>query len=99
MKPQDWFGLGVRGAGIWCLMQAVLNVAYFLDMRLGFADSRGASFTMRDSSPVGFLLYAAVYAGLAAYFILGAGHISTLSYGQADASERQSAASRLNTSD
>jgi len=34
MKPQDWFGLGVRFAGVWCMIQTVTNVVFFLDVRL-----------------------------------------------------------------
>lgn len=84
MKPQDWFGLGVRFAGVWCVIQAVLNVLYFLDVRLGFAPMRGAAFLSDDRSPVGFLMYAAAYAVLGAYFLLGTGHLIALTFGETE---------------
>jgi hypothetical protein len=78
MKPQDWFGLGVRFLGLWCALQTVQNVMYFLDVRLGFSPMRGSSASFQDNSPVAYLMYAAGYAVLGAYFLLGTEHLTTL---------------------
>jgi hypothetical protein len=89
MKPQDWFGLGVRFAGVWCAIQAAINVAYFLDVRLGFSELRESAYGGVRGSPIGYLLYAAVYAVLAAYFVLGAGHLTRLSFGGSESDKEQ----------
>jgi hypothetical protein len=80
MNAQDWFGLGVRFAGIWCGIQAVVYVVTFLDVRLGFSELRGAGVGFGGNSPVGYLLYAAGYLGLALCFLLQADLLTQLTF-------------------
>lgn len=90
MKPQDWFGLGVRFTGVWCAIQTILNVMYFLDVRLGFSQLRSSSSSLQDfGSPVGYLIYAAGYAVLATYFLLGTGHLTALTFGKPPSDQEQ----------
>ena len=77
MKPRDWFGLGVRFTGLWCLMQSVGYLLFFLDVRLGFSAIRDVTQAVYGKdSPQGYLLYAAVYAALAYYFLLCTEHLT-----------------------
>lgn len=82
MTPRDWFGLGVRFAGIWCALQSASSLMRFLDVRLGFSMMREFSFNPYEyNAPNGHWLYVLGYGVLALYFLLGADHLTRLSFG------------------
>jgi len=85
MKSQDWFGLGVRFVGLWCVLQSIQHALLFLDLRLGFSQMRGASYTTSEySNPIGHVMYVAGYGAMAVYFLLGADHLTGMTYGRPD---------------
>jgi hypothetical protein len=86
MKPQDWFGLGVRFAGLWCVVQSAMNLMYFLDIWLGLSRLREPSYLTSDK-PAGYLLYAVGYAALGLYFLFRTEHLTKRTFHTAEPSE------------
>jgi hypothetical protein len=83
MKPRDWFGLGVRFTGLWCLMQSATNLLYFLDVRLGFSSPGDAAQSVYGkTSPQGYVLYAAGYSAIAFYFLLCTEHLTRWTFNE-----------------
>jgi hypothetical protein len=70
MNPREWFVLGIRLFGIWCLTRGVTQFASFADLRFHLSGS------LPDMKPNAYLYYAAWDFVLAAYFLLGARHLA-----------------------
>ncbi len=78
MKPEDWFGVGVRLFGVWCGINALQNFAYFVDLRWQAFRLRSPD---RDSiDAYANLAYAFLYAALALYFLLKTKHLTDFAY-------------------
>jgi len=77
MHRRDWFGLGVRGFGLWVLFTAL---TYFIS----FADIR---FNQRPTAHQGpevnsYLFHAVLRGAFGAYLLFGAQHLAHLCYGK-----------------
>ena len=71
MNPNEWFVLGIRLFGLWRLIEAVISLASFVDMRILKLNE-----PPRGTHPTGYLFYAAVDFALAAWLLLGSRRIA-----------------------
>jgi hypothetical protein len=80
MSPRDWFGFGVRFAGLWCACKSAFDFMGYLDVRLGFSKMRVSPLDGYESSPDSYLVYAAGYGALALYFLRATEHLTRLTF-------------------
>jgi hypothetical protein len=77
MKPEDWFGLGIRFTGVWCLLQSATYLMAFLDLCLGFSSIRDTPlYPSQLNSSSSYMIYMLGYAALALLFQFGASHFT-----------------------
>jgi hypothetical protein len=81
MKPQDWFGVGVRLSGIWCLMQSLGYLLGFFAIQLGYSTSATTTYFSQspDKSSM-YLVYSLGYGAIALWFLLDADRLVGWSY-------------------
>jgi hypothetical protein len=70
--------LGVRLFGVWEFVQAVAYTESFIEVKLGMINTP----FNRESSPVGYLLFATIDLALAALFLLWTRKFVDWSYGE-----------------
>jgi len=84
MKPQDWFGVGVRLFALYPLMLAVQQFVYVADLRLGLSSTKwyGQS---GEFHPIDFLFHGFIYVLFAIALLRAAPMIVSFAYpGHAD---------------
>src|SRR4029079_10863327 len=49
MKPRDWFGVGVRLTGVWCLLQALTQLLLVIELKTGISGVGDTGFSSDNS--------------------------------------------------
>ena len=92
MGPREWFGVGARLFGIWCFVQAVQHLLFYLDVRLGFSPMRDMlGRADASTNPSGYLVYVIGYAIASGILILLADPLTQIAYPLARAESEEEA--------
>lgn len=83
MYPQDWFGLILRGAGVWLIIQSAQYLAYSIDSHFRISiPPQPMSPEAHARYASGYLLHAVIYAALAWVFVFRADFLAHWSFGR-----------------
>ena len=75
MNSRDWFGVGVRLIGVYCLIPALQNLLFFVDVQSNLSNYRES-----DGEPLGFLLYGIGYVALGVFLLRAAEGLTAFTY-------------------
>ncbi len=102
MKAPDWFGVGVRLFGVYCLFEAVGYFAVICELRLGLhKDYTTEALGTGHRLTLSYLWHGFTQLALSAFLLFGANHLIGWTYpaAQADSSSSTTTPSRADESE